>query len=99
MGGLMGQTLTKFLSNFFFLFIIYYLIYHTLYGNFNLQNYFVTKFEKKMFEDINYRLKQNIESVNKDIFALHYGFEDMVDEVTKRKNPLPVNGEVLVKLD
>lgn len=95
----MGQTLTKFLSNFFFLFIIYYLIYHTLYGNFNLQNYFVTKFEKKMFEDFNYRLKQNIESVNKDIFALHYGFEDMVDEVTKRKNPLPVNGEVLVKLD
>lgn len=99
MGGLMGQTLTKFLSNFFFLFIIYYLIYHTLYGNFNLQNYFVTKFEKKMFEDFNYRLKQNIESVNKDIFALHYGFEDMVDEVTKRKNPLPVNGEVLIKLD
>jgi len=95
----MGPALTKFLGNFFFLFMFCYLIYHTLNGNFNIQNYLITKFEKKMFEDFNYRLKQNIESVNKDIFALHYGFEDMIDEVTKRKNPLPVNGEVLVKLD
>ena len=95
----MRPALTKLLVNFFFLFMFCYLIYHTLNGNFNIQNYLITKFEKKMFEDFNYRLKQNIESVNKDIFALHYGFEDMIDEVTKRKNPLPVNGEVLVKLD
>ena len=85
--------------NAFCLFIISYLIYHTLYGNYNLQNYYISKFETKMFEDFNYRLKQSLVDVNKDIFALHYQFEDMQDEITKRKMPLPAQGEVLIKLD
>lgn len=52
-----------------------------------------------MFEDFNYRLKNEIVTVQKDIYALHYQMEDMMDEVTKRKYPLPLNGEVLIKLD
>jgi len=52
-----------------------------------------------MFEDFNYRLKNEIITVNKDIYALHYEFDDMVDEITKRKMPLPLQGEVLIKLD
>ena len=85
--------------NAFCLFIISYLIYHTLYGNYNLQNYYISKFETKMFEDFNYRLIQSLVDVNKDIFALHYQFEDMHDEIAKRKMPLPTQGEVLIKLD
>ena len=52
-----------------------------------------------MFEDFNYRLKNEIISVNKDIYALALDMDDMVDEVTKRQYPLPVEGEVLIKLD
>ena len=95
----MKSYLLKSLTNSFFVFMIGYLIYHTLYGNYNLQNYYITKFETKMFEDFNYRLKQSLVDVNKDIFALHYQFEDMQDEINKRKMPLPAQGEVLIKLD
>jgi len=79
--------------------MIGYLIYHTLIGQYNLQNYLITKFETKMFEDFNYRLKNEIISVNKDIYALVLNMDDMVDEVAKRQNPLPREGEVLIKLD
>ena len=52
-----------------------------------------------MFEDFNYKLKNEIIMVNKDIYALGYNYPDMVDEVTKRKYPLPVEGETLIILD
>ena len=52
-----------------------------------------------MFEDFNYRLKQSLVDVNKDIYAIHYGLPDMQDEITKRKMPLPTKGEVLIKID
>ena len=65
----MGFFKSSFILNAFCLFIISYLIYHTLYGNYNLQNYYISKFETKMFEDFNYRLKQSLVDVNKDIFA------------------------------
>ena len=52
-----------------------------------------------MFEDFNYRLKNEIISVNKDIYALALGMDDMVDEVAKRQHPLPREGEVLIKID
>ena len=90
---------SSFIHNAFCLFIISYLIYHSLYGNYNLQNYYISKFETKLFEDFNYRLKQSLVDVNKDIFALHYQFEDMQDEINKRKMPFPLSGEVLIKLD
>ena len=37
--------------------------------------------------------------VNKDIYALKYDCHDMKDEISKRKNPYPENGEYLIKLD
>ena len=95
----MGFFKSTFILNAFCLFIISYLIYHTLYGNYNLQNYYISKFETKMFEDFNYRIKNEIITVNRDIYALHYGMEDMKDEVMKRQYPFPVDGEVLIKLD
>ena len=52
-----------------------------------------------MFEDFNYRLKNEIISVNKDIYALALDMDDMVDEVAKRQYPFPREGEVLIKLD
>jgi len=75
------------------------LIYHTLHGQYNIQNRLIYDFEKKLFEDFNYNLKQSLADVNKDIYALHYEFDDMVDEITKRKMPLPVQNEILIKLD
>ncbi len=52
-----------------------------------------------MFEDFNYTLQQELIMVNKDIYALGYNYPDMVDEISKRKNPFPVNGEILIKID
>ena len=52
-----------------------------------------------MYEDFNYKLKQSLADVNKDIFALHYETPDMRDEVMKRQYSFPINGEVLIKLD
>ena len=87
------------LFNLFFIFMIFYLIHHSLNGNYNIQNYLISKFEKRMFEDFNYRLKNEIISVNSDIYALFYGMKDMEDEIMKRQYPFPVDGEVLIKLD
>jgi len=75
------------------------LIYHTLHGQYNIQNRLIYNFEKKLFEDFNYNLQKSLADINKDIYALHYEFDDMVDEITKRKMPLPLQGEVLIKLD
>jgi len=75
------------------------LIYHTLHGQYNIQNRLIYDFEKKLFEDFNYNLQKSLADVNKDIYALHYEFDDMLDEITKRKMPLPTQGEVLIKLD
>ena len=52
-----------------------------------------------MFEDFNYKIKHDLMMVNKDIYALKYDFQDMKDEISKRKNPYPDNGEYLIKLD
>lgn len=95
----MGIFKSTFFINLFCLFIIVYLIYHTLHGQYNIQNRLIYDFEKKLFEDFNYNLKQSLADVNKDIYALHYEFDDMVDEITKRKMPLPVQNEILIKLD
>ena len=37
--------------------------------------------------------------VNKDIYALGYNYPDMVDEISKRKNPFSLEGEILFKID
>ena len=90
---------TGYILNLFFFFILFYLGYHLFHGQYTIQNYYIYKFEKKMFEDFNYRLKNEIIAVNKDIYALNYEMEDMKDEIMKRQYPLPVEGEVLIKLD
>jgi len=90
---------TKLMLNFVFWFVFFYLVYHTIHGQYNIQNYLINNFEKKMFEDFNYRLKQDIIMVNKDLHALYFEYEDMNDEIFKRKYPLPVDGEVLIKID
>ena len=90
---------TGYILNLFFFFILIYLGYHLIHGQYTIQNHLIYKFEKKMFEDFNYRLKNEINSVNKDIYALALGREDMVDEITKRQYPLPAEGEILIKLD
>ena len=87
------------LLNLFFIFMIFYLVHHSLNGQYTIQNHLIYKFEKRMFEDFNYRLKNEIITVNKDIYALHYDMADMKDEVMKRQLPFPVDGEVLIKLD
>ena len=87
------------LLNLFFIFMVFYLIHHSLHGQYNIQNYLINNFEKKMYEDFNYRLKNEIIFVNKDIYALMYEMEDMKDEIVKRQYPFPVDGEVLIKLD
>jgi len=89
------------LLNLFFAFILIYLVYHSFIGNFNIQNYLIYKFEKKYFEEANSKLEHEIEFLNKDIYALLYidQHPDMRDEISKRKNPLPQNGEILIKID
>lgn len=52
-----------------------------------------------MFEDFNYRLRQDIIMVNKDLHALYFEYEDMNDEIFKRKYSLPVDDEVLIKIE
>jgi len=95
----MGILRNLTLINILFWMIVFYLGYHLLHGNYNIQNYLITKFETKMFEDFNYKLKNEIIMVNKDIYALGYNYPDMVDEVAKRKYPFPVEGETLIILD
>ena len=90
---------TSNILNSFFFFIVFYLIYHLIYGQYTIQSHLIYKFEMKMLEDFNYRLKNEIITVNKDIYALHYDMVDMNDEVMKRQYPFPVEGEILIKLD
>ena len=85
--------------NFTLIFFIIYLIYHTIHGQYNIQNYLIHKFEKKLFEDFHYNLKQKSTSVNLDILAIHNNNADMIDEIEKRNNPAPRGGEIVIKID
>jgi cell division protein FtsB len=58
------------LINFAVLFILFYLSYHTINGQYNIQNYLINKFEKRIYEDFRYKLKQDAVAVNLDILAL-----------------------------
>ena len=85
--------------NFTLIFLIIYLIYHTIHGQYNIQNYLIHKFEKKLFEDFYYNLKQKSTLVNLDILAIRNDNIDMLDEIDKRINPTPRNGEIVIKID
>ena len=87
------------LINFAFLFILFYLTYHTIHGKYNIQNYLINKYEQRMYEDFRYKLKQDAVAVNLDILALRNGKADMIDEIQKRNNPTPRDGEIVIKID
>ena len=52
-----------------------------------------------MYQDFRYNLKQGIADTNMDILAIHNEKEDMLDEITKRNNPTPKDGETIIKID
>ena len=87
------------LVNIFFVFIIFYLAYHLIYGNFNIQNYLVYKFEEKIWKQKQETLDKNIADVAMDLNALRLGQEDYLEELQIQKNPLPNEGETVLKLD
>jgi len=87
------------LINFAVLFILFYLTYHTINGQYNIQNYLINKFEQRMYEDFRYKLKQDAVAVNLDILALRNGKADILDEIQKRNNPTPRDGEIVIKID
>ena len=89
----------KNLINFLFFFIIVYLIYHSVHGKYNIQNYLILKYEERMYQDFRYNLKQGIADTNMDILAIHNEKEDMLDEISKRNNPTPKDGEIVIKID
>ena len=89
----------KNLLNFLFFFIIFYLIYHSVHGKYNIQNYLILKYEERMYQDFRYNLKQGIADTNMDILAIRNEKEDMLDEISKRNNPTPRDGEIVIKID
>ena len=87
------------LVNIFFLLVIFYLAYHLVYGKFNIQNYLVYKFEEKIWKQKQETLDKNIADVAMDLNALRLGQEDYLEELEFQKNPLPNEGETVLKLD
>ena len=88
----------KILLNIFFLFWLFYLIYHIFHGRYNLQNYFINKFELELFQNFHYNLKQKSIALDVDLEALYYQYDDFMDELSKQ-NVLPDSGEIVIKLD
>ena len=87
------------LSNIFFIFILFYLIYHSFNGNYSIQNYLIYKYEEKMYQELQSNLKKDLVAINMDILAILHERDDMLDEIRKRYNPLPRDGEIVLKLD
>ena len=87
------------LVNIFFVFIIFYLAYHLIYGNFNIQNYLVYKFEEKIWTQKQKMLDKNIADVAMDLNALRLEQDDYLEELQTQINPLPKEGETVLKLD
>ena len=94
----MRSTISKLLVNLFF-FSFYFILFIIHSMEITQCNHLIDRFETKMFEDFNYKIKNDLIMVNKDIYALKYNSQDMNDEISKRKNPYPENGEYLIKLD
>ena len=89
----------KNLLNFLFFFSLFYLIYHSVYGKYNIQNYLIHQFEERMYQDFHYNLKKEIDDINMDILVLLAEDDDMLDEINKKLNPSPREGEIVIKID
>ena len=70
-----------------------------IYGNFNIQNYLVYKFEEKIYKQKQDILDKNIRDLAMDLDALYNQKEDYLEELQIQKNPLPNEGETVLKLD
>jgi hypothetical protein len=70
-----------------------------IYGNFNIQNYLVYKFEEKIYKQKQDILDKNISDLAMDLDALYNQKEDYLEELQIQKNPLPNEGETVLKLD
>ena len=89
----------KNMLNLFFFFFIFYLIYHNFHGKYNIQNYLIHQFEERMYLDFHYNLKKEIDDINMDILALLAEDDDMLDEINKKLNSPPSEGEIVIKID
>ena len=57
------------------------------------------KFEEKIWKQKQETLDKNIADVAMDLNALRLGQEDYLEELEIQKNPLPNEGETVLKLD
>ncbi len=52
-----------------------------------------------MYQELQSNLKKDLVAINMDILAILHERDDMLDEIRKRYNPLPRDGEIVLKLD
>ena len=52
-----------------------------------------------MYHDFRYNIKKDIDDINMDILALLAEDDDMLDELDKKLQPSPREGEVVFKID
>ena len=75
------------------------MIYHTFHGKHNIQNYLIHQYEERMYQDFRYNLKKDIDDINMDLLALLAEDNDMLDELDKKLQPSPRDGETVFKID
>ena len=85
--------------NIIIFFIVLYLGFHIIFGKYNIGNYLINDFKQTLLEDNLINLKDDIESIDKDLYALYSNYEDFIDEVTKEKYEFTTPGEVLIKIN
>ena len=52
-----------------------------------------------MYQDFRYNIKKDIDDINMDILALLAEDDDMLDELDKKIQPSPRDGETVFKID
>ncbi len=87
------------LINFFFVFVLIYLTYHTVHGRFNIGNYLIYQFEKKMYKKLQSNLDQKMNDIDVDLTSYYNNKDDYIDEITKQNNPNMQDDETIIKLD
>ena len=52
-----------------------------------------------MYQDFHYNLNKKIIAINMDLHALRENKKDFIDEIDRKINPNPRQGEIVIKLD
>jgi cell division protein FtsB len=91
-------NLNSFLS-FISVFVLLYLSYHLFYGKYNIGNYLINDFMKKLLTNEYDNLTLKISSIDNDLNALYTNKDDFIDEITKKKYGNTSSGEVLIKIN